>query len=151
MSDTLALRQRCGAFVTLRCNGELRGCIGHVAADQPLAEVAERMAVCAATEDPRFPPVAAAELAQLRIEISVLSEPMRLAAPDAARIQPGLDGVIVRRGRCQGLLLPRVALEFAWDAEALLAAACRKAGLSPGAWRHADSELYIFQADSFGE
>ena len=110
-----------------------------------------RMAVSAATADPRFPPVAPEELCELRIEISVLSEPMRVDPPDAARVQPGRDGVIVRRSGRQGLLLPQVATEFDWGPEALLAAACRKAGLAAEAWREAESELYVFQADIFGE
>jgi AMMECR1 domain-containing protein len=59
--------------------------------------------------------------------------------------------VIVRRSGRQGLLLPQVAAEFDWGPEALLAAACRKAGLAADAWREAESELYVFQADIFGE
>lgn len=139
------------AFVTLRHGEALRGCIGHVAPSRPLADVVWRMTLLAATEDPRFPPVAREELALLRIEISVLSEPVRLSAVDPAYIEPGRDGVIVRRGRRQGLLLPQVATEQQWDAEALLAAVCRKAGLPDGAWRLPDCELYVFQADVFGE
>ncbi len=149
--DLPGLRARRGAFVTLRRGVELRGCIGHVPADRPLAEVVTRMAVSAATADPRFPPVAPEELSDLRIEISVLSEPVRVDPPDAGRVQPGRDGVIVRRSGRQGLLLPQVATEFDWGPEALLAAACRKAGLAADAWREAESELYVFQADIFGE
>ncbi|MGH7615548.1 MAG: AmmeMemoRadiSam system protein A [Gemmatimonadales bacterium] len=149
--DVPALRARRGAFVTLRRGLELRGCIGHVPADRPLAEVVMRMAVSAATTDPRFPPVAPEELSDLRIEISVLSEPVRVDPPDVARVQPGRDGVIVRRSGRQGVLLPQVATEFDWGPEALLAAACRKAGLAADAWREAESELYVFQADIFGE
>ena len=105
----------------------------------------------AATEDPRFPPVAVEELDELRLEISVLSEPTRLGAADPASIEPGRDGVMVRRGRRQGLLLPQVATEQRWDAVALLVAVCRKAGLADDAWRLPDCELYVFQADVFGE
>ncbi|MGH7537751.1 MAG: AmmeMemoRadiSam system protein A [Gemmatimonadales bacterium] len=149
--DTPACRARHGAFVTLRRAGELRGCIGHIPADRSLADTVARMAVAAATEDPRFPPVAPEELAELRIEVSVLSEPTRLTSSDPAGIRAGQDGVIVRRGGHQGLLLPQVATEFAWDAEALLAAACQKAGLRPDAWRETDTELYVFQVEAFGE
>ena len=109
------------------------------------------MTLAAATEDPRFPPVCREELDELRIEISVLSEPVRLGVRDPASIEPGLDGVIVRRGWRQGLLLPQVATEQGWDAEALLAAVCRKAGMRDDAWRRPDCELYVFQADVFGE
>lgn len=137
--------------MTLRRGAELRGCIGHVPSDRPLGEIVASMAVCAAVEDPRFPPVAPEELASLRIEVSVLTEPVRVIRPDAGHVHVGRDGVIVRQGRRQGLLLPQVATEHAWDAEALLAAACRKAGLPAEAWKAAESELYIFQADCFGE
>jgi AmmeMemoRadiSam system protein A len=139
------------AFVTLRLDDALRGCIGHLASGHPLADVVWRMTLLAATEDPRFPPVGREELPRLRIEISVLSEPERLGVADPACIVPGRDGVMVRRGRRQGVLLPQVATEEGWDAEALLAAVCRKAGLSDGAWRSPDCELYVFQADVFGE
>lgn len=148
---TPALRVACGAFVTLRAGGALRGCIGHIVADQALAETVTRMAVSAGLEDPRFPPVTAAELPELRIEISVLSEPRRLPIPDPGLIRQGRDGVIVRRASRQGVLLPQVATEFGWDAEALLAAACRKAGLAAHAWRLAGTELFVFQVDAFAE
>ncbi len=147
----VALSRPGRAFVTLRNGDALRGCIGHVASGRPLAEVVWRMTLLAATEDPRFPPVVMEELPRLRIEISVLSEPVRLDVADPAYIEPGRDGVMVRRGRRQGLLLPQVATEQGWDAEALLAAVCRKAGLPDGAWRSPDCELHVFQADVFAE
>ena len=151
LSESVALQRPGRAFVTLRRSGTLRGCIGHVAPDRPLVEVVWRVTTLAATEDPRFPPVAREELDELRLEISVLSEPTRLGVLDPACIEPGRDGVIVRRGRRQGLLLPQVATEQRWDAVALLVAVCRKAGLADDAWRRPDCELYIFQADVFGE
>ena len=145
------LRRRCGVFVTLRCGSELRGCIGHISADRPLAEVVARMAISAALEDPRFPPVGPEELPQLRIEISILSEPERWVDPDPTAIRPGQDGVLVRRGWRQGLLLPQVATEQGWGVDELLAGVCRKAGLDPDAWREPDTELYVFQVEAFGE
>jgi AmmeMemoRadiSam system protein A len=146
-----ALRRPGRAFVTLRSNGELRGCIGHVASDRPLAEAVWRAAALAAAADPRFAPVAREEVGGLRLEISVLTEPLRVGLPDPAAIEPGRDGVMVRRGRRQGVLLPQVATEQHWDGMALLAAVCRKAGLPDDAWRRPDCELYVFHADVFGE
>jgi hypothetical protein len=151
LSEAAALQRPGRAFVTLRLSGALRGCIGHVAPDRPLAEVVWRVTVLAATEDPRFPTVVPEELDDLRLEISVLSEPTRVRVADPAGIEPGRDGVMVRRGRRQGLLLPQVATEQRWDAAALLVAVCRKAGLADDAWRRPDCELYVFQADVFGE
>jgi AmmeMemoRadiSam system protein A len=151
LPEGLGLHQRSGAFVTLRRGTELRGCIGHVPADQPLAAVVARMTVSAALEDPRFPPVAAEELSQLGIEISVLSELQLLAPPEPSRIRPGHDGVLVRRGWRQGLLLPQVATEQGWGTDQLLAGVCRKAGLEADAWRDTGTELYVFQVEAFGE
>jgi len=146
-----ALRRPGGAFVTLRSRGELRGCIGHVAADRPLAEVVARMAASAATQDPRFPPVPADELPALEVEISVLSEAVPLVSRDPQQIRSGEDGVIVRRGWRQGVLLPQVAADHGWAGEEFLAAACRKAGLPSEAWRAPDCQLLVFQTDVFGE
>lgn len=151
LGEPVALQRPGRAFVTLRHSGTLRGCIGHVAPDRPLVEVVWRVTMLAATEDPRFSPVVREELEELRLEISVLSEPMRMGVVDPACIEPGRDGVMVRRGRRQALLLPQVATEQRWDAVSLLVAVCRKAGLADDAWRRPDCELYVFQADVFGE
>jgi uncharacterized protein len=138
--------------VTLTERGALRGCIGHIAADRELDAVVREMAVAAARDDPRFAPVTREELASLALEISVLSEPTRLSAPvDATRVVVGRDGLMVRRDRLVGLLLPQVAHEYDWGPEAFLSAACRKAGLPPDAWREPGTEVFTFQADVFGE
>src|SRR3989440_5233104 len=141
-----------GAFVTLTERGALRGCIGHIAPDRELGAVVQEMAVAAARDDPRFAPVTREELGSLALEISVLSEPTRLPAPvDAMRVVVGRDGLMVRRERLVGLLLPQVAHEYHWGPEAFLAAACRKAGLPPEGWREPGTEVFTFQADVFGE
>jgi AmmeMemoRadiSam system protein A len=146
-----ALARPGGAFVTLHAAGVLRGCLGHVAANEPLGVVVARMAAAAAREDPRFAPVAPDELPTLRIEVSVLEGPVRLQPAEPAAVRIGVDGVIVRRGAAVGVLLPQVAAEHGWAAEAFLEAACRKAGLTPRAWQSADVEVYIFEADVFSE
>jgi AmmeMemoRadiSam system protein A len=150
-SLTPALSAAAGAFVTLRRAGELRGCIGHLDADRALGDTVIRMAACAALEDPRFPPVGVSEVPELEIEISVVFEPVRVPTPDPARVLPGRDGVIVRHGARQGVLLPQVATEYGWDGEALLTAACRKAGLAADAWRRPGTELFVFQVEAFAE
>lgn len=142
---------RRGAFVTLECHHALRGCIGHLAADRPVADVVADMAVAAALEDPRFPPVSSAELADIEIEISVLTTPRRLDRADPRRITIGRDGVIVERGGARGLLLPQVAPGYGWGAERFLSAACEKAGLPSSAWREPGTVVLTFQADIFGE
>jgi AmmeMemoRadiSam system protein A len=141
-----------GAFVTITERGALRGCIGHVAADRDLGSVVRAMTVAAAQDDPRFAPVAPEELPHLALEISVLSEALRLVPPvDPAQIVVGRHGLVVRDGRHVGLLLPQVATDYHWGPEAFLAATCRKAGLAPERWREPSAEVFTFLADVFGE
>ena len=122
------------------------------AADRELGLVVREMAIAAALDDPRFAPVSLEEFPSLALEISVLSERTLLPAPvDADRVVVGRDGVIVRCEQHIALLLPQVAREYHWGPEAFLAAACRKAGLSPDAWREPGTEVFTFQADVFGE
>jgi len=145
-----ALSRPCGAFVSLhgRQDHELRGCIGRVVVREPLLETVREMAVAAATQDPRFEPVRAAELDGLAIEISVLEPPYPIRAEQVA---VGRHGLIVRHGGHSGLLLPQVPVEHGWDRERFLAMTCRKAGLPEDAWRRVDCELLGFEAEVFGE
>ncbi len=140
-----------GAFVTLNRSMALRGCIGHIAADRTLGDVVREMTVAAAHDDPRFPPVAPDELPEVLLQVSVLTELAPLVPADPRRIVVGRDGLMVRRGRNLGLLLPQVAPEHAWGPEAFLAATCQKAGLPRDAWREPGTEILTFQADVFGE
>ena len=137
-----------GAFVTLRCNGRLRGCIGRTEAAHSLAETVAQCAIAAALQDPRFGPLTIEEMAGLEIEISVISELQR-ASPEG--IQGGIHGIVVNRGASRGLLLPQVALERNWSTTQLLEAACRKAGLERGAWRESESQLFTFTAEVFSD
>ncbi len=139
-----------GAFVTLRKHGDLRGCIGHIIGQEALIETVRDMAVAAASQDPRFTPVTPAELKDIDIEISVLSQPRRVK--DASEIQMGKHGVIVNRGGHQGVFLPQVAEETGWSKEEFLSELCsQKAGLPPDAWKDPDTALYVFTADVFSE
>jgi AmmeMemoRadiSam system protein B/AmmeMemoRadiSam system protein A len=143
-------RQKRGVFVTLRKKGSLRGCIGLIVSREELASGVREMAVQSATGDPRFPPVTLDELKDITIEISVLTEPKRVASPDD--IQIGRDGVIVKRGSRQGVFLPQVADETGWTKEEFLSNLCaHKAFLSPDAWKDPSTELYTFQAEVFSE
>ena len=134
-------------FVSLHRHGELRGCIGHLEADQPLAALTGRMAVAAATDDPRFPPLGADELDGLEVEVSVLEPPVRGTARDFVA---GRHGVIVTIGRARGLLLPQVAVEMRWNAGQMLDGACRKAGLPGGAWKRPDAIIELFAVQIIG-
>jgi len=145
---TGAAARPAGAFVTLRAGAELRGCIGHVEANEPLGVVVARSAVAAGSSDPRFPGITAAELPRLQIEISILG-PLALVS-SLADIQIGIDGLIVELGLQRGLLLPQVAAEWQWDRETFVAETCRKAGLAADAWEKG-ARLWKFQAEVFGE
>ncbi len=137
-----------GAFVTLKENGELRGCIGHMAEDTPLQLCVGRMALQAAFNDRRFRPVELEELDDIEIEISVLT-PFELVS-GYQDIVIGRDGVVIKKGGRQAVYLPQVAPEQGWTVEETLDHLCRKAGLPAGSWREG-AELYTFQAEVFSE
>jgi AmmeMemoRadiSam system protein A len=146
---TPALRAPCGAFVTLKIEGRLRGCIGHISAAAPLIETVRDMALASAFDDPRFPPLARDELERAAIEVSVLSPLRRIRDPEEIRV--GTHGILMRRGGRSGLLLPQVATEQGWDRQEFLVHTCRKAGLDDGAWQDPDTAIEIFSAIVFGE
>lgn len=137
-----------GAFVTLHKGSDLRGCIGHIEADEPLPQVVARCAVEACSSDPRFPPVTAAELPEIQIELSLLGPLEAIEGP--ADIEIGRHGLVVEMGWRRGLLLPQVATERKWDSEKFLAQTCHKAGLSQDAWKHG-AKLWRFEAEVFAE
>lgn len=149
------LQSLAGVFVTLRTQNDLsapkaarlRGCIGHMEADWPLAKVVAAMAVKSATRDPRFPPVALYELEHITIEISVLSS--LLPVDDVAQIELGRHGLFISHGPQRSLLLPQVPIMFGWTREEFLENLCRKADLPRKAWREAD--LWWFETAVFEE
>lgn len=143
------LAQPRGAFVTLQVSGELRGCIGTFSPRGSLAETVAAMARAAATEDPRFPRLRADEVAGLTISVSALRTPHLLE--DRARIEVGVHGLMVRKGWNRGVLLPKVAVEHGWDAQAFLKHACLKAGLPAIAARDPELVVEVFEAEEFGE
>jgi MEMO1 family protein len=144
-----ALERDRGAFVTLRKKGELRGCIGYIAPRKPLCMTVRDVAALAALRDTRFTPVAAAELRDLEYEVSVLS-PLRRVT-DWKQIRVGHDGLLVRKGEYEGLLLPQVASEEHWNRETFLNETCVKAGLAPRCWQDEDTDVFSFTADVFGQ
>jgi len=143
-----------GVFVTLTKAGSLRGCIGYILPHGPLYQSVIDNALNAALDDPRFPPVAADELQELKIEISILSLPeeLKVNSPSEflARLKPGVDGVILRQGLSQATYLPQVWQEFKASA-AFLDSLCLKAGLAPGCWQEPQTSILTYQAEVFGE
>ncbi|MBU4319369.1 MAG: AmmeMemoRadiSam system protein A [Proteobacteria bacterium] len=148
--DRLKVKE--GAFVTLRKDGKLRGCIGQIIpSGKALWQVVRDMAVAAAVEDNRFLPVRAEELEELKYEISVLSAPRKIN--NWQGIELGKHGVIIKKGLRSGVFLPQVADETGWSKEEFLAQlCCQKAGLSADCYKNdANVELKIFTAQVFSE
>ena len=146
-TDSAALTEPRGAVVTLKIEGQLRGCIGVTEPLYPLVEAVARMGRSAALDDPRFPAVTPGELDQLDLEISALTPLEPLADPEGLEI--GRHGLLIRHAGGSGLLLPQVPVEWGWDRDEFLAHVCRKAGLPADAWR--DAELFTFEAEVFPE
>ena len=146
-----------GVFVTLHTfpKKELRGCIGFVRPDRPLAEAVVMAAKLAAFEDTRFEPVTRSELESIIIEISVLSVPESIKAKDTTSllkaVHIGQDGLVIQYGRSSGLLLPQVAIEWNFTPQTFLEAVCEKAGLPKDMWKSASAKLWTFQAQIFTE
>ena len=143
---------RCGVFVTIKTNGQLRGCIGRFVGDHPLPQLVGMMAVSAATQDPRFTSnrLRSHELCDCHIELSVLSPLERIANPLDFKI--GKHGIYLRSGNRTGCFLPRVGPDAGWTAEQMLTQCCvRKSGLAGDAWRNGDVEVFRFTAEVFEE
>ena len=143
---TSHLSEKCGAFVSLHKHGRLRGCIGHFGEDVPLHEIVAEMARAAAFEDPRFMPVTADELADIDIEISVLTPMRRIQSLDEFELHR--HGIYIRKGYRSGTYLPQVADEVNWTKEEFVSHCAQdKAGIGWDGWK--DAELYVYEAIVF--
>ncbi|MEA2016566.1 MAG: AmmeMemoRadiSam system protein A [Actinomycetota bacterium] len=144
-----ALNIKCGAFVTLHINDNLRGCIGNITAETPLWQTVSNMAVESALRDPRFYPLTPDELKKADIEVSALSPLKKIKDP--AEVKVGKHGLLIKSGSYQGLLLPQVATSYRWDRTVFLEQTCCKAGLNKNCYRKKDTEIFIFSAVVFSE
>ena len=144
------LNKSLGAFVTLKKNEELRGCIGTFEPDKPLYQIVIEMAISAAVNDPRFNPVTESELNDLEYEVSVLSPLKKVDSYEDVEI--GKHGVEIIQGLRKGVFLPQVATENNWDRETFLSVLCtQKAGLPTDCYKDKDTEIYVFTAQVFKE
>jgi AmmeMemoRadiSam system protein A len=153
ISLSTPLAQIAGVFVTLRCRTAeellLRGCIGQVKAETPLYKTVPQLAVKAATTDPRFPALTAAELPTIHISISILSTLLKITTLDSIEI--GKHGLFIEGYGRHGLLLPEVPLTRNWGKHEFLQALCRKAGLATDAWRSNRVKIFAFTTLEFEE
>ncbi len=148
------LQVKAGTFVTLKIGGRLRGCIGSLVGHECVIQSVKTNAVNAAFHDPRFPPLREQELADVRIEVSVLTpaQPLHYENPEelTAKLRPHVDGVILRKGYCSATFLPQV-WEQLTQPENFLSHLCMKAGLGAGAWRSSRLDVEIYQVQCFEE
>ncbi|MBF0214535.1 MAG: AmmeMemoRadiSam system protein B [Magnetococcales bacterium] len=144
-----ALAKPGACFVTLTAGGALRGCIGSLVAHRALAEDLLENGLSAAIRDPRFPPVGAAELAGLAIEVSLLTAPVPFPYRDEedllCRLKRGVHGVILSKQGRRATFLPQV-WEQLPDPVDFLGHLCRKAGLDGGCWRHG-AEIQVYTVE----
>jgi len=144
-----------GAFVSLYIGEDLIGCIGFPEPVFPLYKAVIDASKGAAFEDPRFPPLSKEQFKELRIEISVLTQPEVIKVKDPSeypsKVKIGEDGLVIRDEFGSGLLLPQVAVEWKWDSAEFLNQTCVKAGLNPDCWCNMKRNVYKFQAQVFSE
>ncbi len=146
---TTTLQEKYGVFVTLKKNGELRGCIGHIIPRHSLYQAVIENTINSSSNDRRFRPVKSSEVPEISIEISVLSPLQKISGPDA--FVAGKEGILIKKGEASAVFLPQVAREQGWDKNETLCQLCRKAGLPPTAWESGDMEFFVFTADVFHE
>jgi AmmeMemoRadiSam system protein A len=146
------LSEKKGCFVTLTENGVLRGCIGNIAPRDALYLAVVDNARNAATRDPRFLPVRPDELSKIKIEISVLTDPLPLNfnSPEDLlnKLEPGQDGVVLRIGPYGATFLPQVWEQLPGKVEFLNHLA-QKAGCAPEDWRGRNVSVSIYHVEAF--
>ncbi len=156
--DSLAkdpvFESRRGTFVTLKIDGQLRGCIGNLVPEKPLAKGVKDNAVNAAFNDPRFAPLSKEEFPRIQIEVSLLTEPMPLEYRNSQelleKIRPNVDGLIISNGPYSATFLPQV-WEQLPDKKSFLSNLCMKAGLPADEWKKGDLQVYTYQVRYFEE
>ncbi len=143
------LKEKRGVFVTLNKNGQLRGCIGHILPREKLFEAVKDNTINSSMNDGRFRPVSTEELADIEIDISVLSPIRKISSAD--KFIPGEHGIIISLESMRAVFLPQVATEQGWGREETLAHLCNKAGLPSYAWKDEEMEFFVFTAEVFHE
>jgi|WetSurMetagenome_2_1015567.scaffolds.fasta_scaffold00001_167 MEMO1 family protein len=137
-----ALMRPLGAFVTLKINGTLRGCIGRFVSSEPLCKVVSESAVSSAFEDTRFHTLTKEEYPKVDVEITVLGPRKKINSIDEIKL--GKHGIYIKKDFRAGTMLPQVPVEYGWTLEEFLGYTSRdKAGIGWDGWK--DAEIYIYE------
>lgn len=141
------LKQWHACFVTIKKNGELRGCIGTIIPHNTLYNSIIENAIGAAVRDPRFPPVTKEELKDLTYEVTVLSEPKEITYKTTEDLlnQIKNKGVIIKKSFFTAVYLPQVWEHFS-SPEDFISSLCRKAGLPSDEWKNLNLKVQVFEA-----
>ncbi|MDD5073665.1 MAG: AmmeMemoRadiSam system protein A, partial [Candidatus Shapirobacteria bacterium] len=144
------LETKRAVFVTLKKNGQLRGCLGGFEAKEPVWQAVANMAIAAAANDPRFSPVTKDELEEITIEISLLSPLKKVTSWE--EVELGKHGVYLKQDTLTGTFLPQVAQEGDWTKEDFLGEICaQKMGLNRDCYLDPATEIFIYTVESFAE
>jgi AmmeMemoRadiSam system protein A len=147
---TKNINKKLGAFVTIKKENDLRGCIGYIISPDHLYKTISDLSKQAAFNDSRFNKLSEDELENIKIEVSVLTEPIKIDSPK--KIELGRHGVIVEQGRKKGLFLPQVAIENNWDLETFMNYLCEhKADIPKDNWKNGKVDIYTFESQVFSE
>lgn len=137
------LKKNYGAFVSLYHKEQLRGCLGKFTSNKPLYQTVQELTIASATKDFRFNPIEIDELADVKIEISVLSQLKKIS--DISEIILGKHGIYIKKGYHSGTFLPQVATKTGWSVEEFLGHCARdKAGIGWNGWK--DAEVFVYEA-----
>jgi len=136
------LRIPMGAFITLKADGTLRGCIGRFSSRLPLYKTVRDSAYSSAFEDPRFDPLSNEEFDKVELEITVIGPLKKIN--NISEIVLGKHGIFIKKDSRSGTMLPQVATEHGWTIEEFLGFTSReKAKLGWEGWKEA--ELFIYE------
>lgn len=147
LSDEALFQEAHGAFVTLKKNGQLRGCIGYMDPQENLYRVIQSLAIQSSFKDHRFPPLQSSELTDITIEISVLTPKKTISSTD--EICVGVHGLVLEHTQGSSVFLPHVPVEQGWSLSEYLEQLSLKAGLDKSAWVQA--QLSTFEAIVFSD
>ncbi len=147
--------QTIGVYVTLKKEGRIRGQMGVIETEDPLYQAVLKAARDAAFNDKRFDKVNEDELKEISVEVAIILNPRLLRVRNFEEyykmIHPETDGLMIRSGVYNAIMLPNPEMRLGWDVERVLKHLCLSAGLTMDAWKSLDDNIYVFQTQIFAE